>query len=613
MIRPDGLVKLLDFGVAKLVGTGEGASSRRTRVGGVIGTADYMAPEQAGGGVVDGRADVYSLSVVLYEMLTGGLPRPPNFDSLRASIARMLRHGLAPDPDARIPSMDAFRRELETARALRPARGWNWAAAALVAAAIGVVAVWEARSRAPVPATSRTVRSVAVMPFRTMGEAAREPHLEIGVADAIITRLGSLNRLSVPPTAAVRTSEDPFDAGRRLGVDSVLTGSIQRANGRLRVTAQLARVSDEGQIWAGRFDEAFTDIFAVEDAIAERIATNLVNDLTSGERSVLHARETTDVRAYELYLRGRERWTRRTPGSIQEAVGLYQDAVRVDPNFALAYAGLADAYATTASGLDPRVAYPLGRAAAARAVALDPASAEAHVAHAYLAYKADWKWDEAEAELKAALKMNANYSLAYHQLGELYKALGRWNDAIASFTRAREFDPYNPHTRADLEHMLLFAGRVEEAGAIIDAGLKQHPDSWEMIQGRSEVLEAEGNVADAVAADIKARTLRGEPAADADALASAFARGGAAAFYREDIALMRARFDRHERAGKGLATEIASDFARVRDRRETLAWLTTAIDDSEEAALYLHYPLFDFVRADPAFAAMAHRVFGGRE
>ena len=312
MVRRDGYVKVLDFGVAKLMpqdAIPSGDNGWRTRAGAVLGTRDYMAPEQAMGGEVDGRADIYSLCVVLHEMLTGTRPRASTSPGdarppvVPAPLARILSRGLALDPAARYASVADLRRELERARpsVMRHPRSWRPVAIAGAAAAIvAAIAVAGATIRARLVARDSRVHSVAVLPFRSLDRARDEAYLELGMADAIITRLGAQDRLSVPPTAAVRGTADPFDAGRRLGVDAVLTGTLQRSGDRLRVTVQLSRVDDRAQIWAGRFDEQLTDDFAVQDSIARRIADDLVREVSPTDRIALPRRDTGTIEAHEL-------------------------------------------------------------------------------------------------------------------------------------------------------------------------------------------------------------------------------------------------------------------------------------------------------------------------
>lgn len=492
---------------------------------------------------------------------------------------------------------------------------WRWTAAAIAVAVVSGVAIGSAylvmRNARPADAgVGAPIRSLVVVPFDAIDPASDQQHLEFGMAEALITRLGNLQGLRVPPTAALRRDEDPFDAGDRLNVDAVLSGTVQRSGDRLRVTAQLSRVSDRGQIWAGVFDENFTHIFDVQDSIAERIALSVGRDVSARERAALHRQETRNIAAYELYLKGRERWSHRTMATIQEAILMYESAIALDPEFALAYAGLADAYTTTASGLPPAVRHPRARAAADKAVALAPALAEAHVALGFVSYKFEWKWTLAEQEFRRAIALDPNHSLAYHQFGELHKLLGKWDEAIADFQKARELDPYLLHTRMDLQSMYLIKGRIAEARELIEAGLKQDPHSWEMNQGLAEVLEAEGRMDESIEADLRSRLLAGAPAHELETLRAAYRDGGKPAYLRKENEFLRRRFEQGANAPKGLATSLARNFALLRDREQTLHWVTVASERQEEGPLYLNYRHYEFVRDDPRFKALYARVFG---
>ncbi|MCU1257484.1 MAG: pknB 23 [Bryobacterales bacterium] len=374
--RSDGYVKIIDFGLARPVGS-PGVHARSVTVAGeVLGTVDYMAPEQAAGAAVDVRADLYSLTVVLYEMLTGELPRElgSTFGSdgsrkergrLAAPALRLVRRGVASDPAKRYQTAQELQRDLEALRPVmvRPRkRSWRLGAAgaAVLAIILGIYVYSIGR-----------VRSVVVMPLKALGPEDQS-HLEAGMTEAIITRLTGLQQIRVPPAAAIRAKEDPFEAARRLGADSVLTGSVQRAGERLRVIAQLSRTSDRRQIWAQQYDQTFTGVFGIQDAIAERVAGSLVKEISPRDRAALTRHDTLNTGAYDLYLRAREQWALRTPATIRTAIRMYQDAIAIQPDFALAHAGLADSYNLAVSGMAPLARAPLAKAAAAKAIALDP-------------------------------------------------------------------------------------------------------------------------------------------------------------------------------------------------------------------------------------------------
>ncbi len=429
MIRGDGYVKVLDFGLAKLAPEERLTSvatpdAGMTRAGAVLGTRNYMAPEQAAGGTVDGRSDLYSLAVVMHEMLAGALP-PASATARDAQalslvpkqVRRLLQRGLAADPIARYQTAGELTRDLEAIqRSLVAApvrrRTLSAATAAVVLVALTAIVLW-VRERPAVPA----VGSLAVLPFTSLDPAQTEQqHLNLGMTDALTTRLGEARHLKVTPTSTIYhftgSARSPTEIGRELGVAAVVTGLLLRQDDRLQVTAQVLRVSDGERLWTGRFDEAFAQVFSIQDRISQQIASALALDVDADVLSRLRRRETRDSGAYDVYARAREQWARRTPESIRRAINLFERALALDPDFPLALAGMANAYALTASGLLPAERFPQAKEAAFKALALDESLAEAHNALAFISYKWEWQWAVAERHFKRAIALEPNYALA---------------------------------------------------------------------------------------------------------------------------------------------------------------------------------------------------------
>lgn len=630
MLRHDGYVKVLDFGLAKLLPNAGGARRTETREGAVVGTLDYMAPEQAAGQSVDPRADLYSLSVVLYEMLTGSLPRELGSGSgvpgsgvgaISPALWKMLRRGLASDPEKRQASAREWIAELQEARARTPRtrrRSIAVAAAAtiLIALSIGVarpswLAAVPGLGRIVPAAAPRPVTSLAIVPFQTLSPAGDEQSaLVSGMADALITRLAGIQQLRVPPTAAIRAGEDPFVAGRRLEVDAVLTGTVQREGERLRVTAQVSRVSDHGQVWAGRFDGSVTDIFALQDDFAEQIAANLLLDLSAGERASLRRRETGSAEAYELSLRGRAQFARRTPESIRTAISMYEQAIRVDASYAPAYAGLAESYAVTASGLPVATRFPLAKSNAEKAMELDPSLAAAHSAMAFVFYKFEWRWRDSIAAFQRAIALDPRYPLARHWYGEMLSLIGRQDESAAQLQQALALDPNSVGVRIDYILTLLRMNRIEEARQAVTDGLTmdEHP---RLTIAMGDVLIADGRIEEGVEMQFRGQLLQGTPAADVDAQRRAFQEGGLAGMNRRNIQLLSEQIAKGVATTPGqmgLATRIASLYGNALDAENTIRYLTVAIEGREDAALHLRLPQYDFLRDDSRFEALVRRV-----
>ena len=478
---------------------------------------------------------------------------------------------------------------------------WHWPA---VAAALGILTIggWSlARSR-PTVVSSGSVNSLAVLPFRAIAPAEDLAYLESGMADALSSRLGSVSGLRVPPLTAARSNEDPLVAGARLAVDAVLTGSVQRAGDRLRVSVHLHRVSDRSAVWTAQFDEKFTDILSVQDAIAQRISSAVRRNVTAADSLAARRGMTQNPQAYDLYLRAREQWSRRTPDSVRSAIRMYQTAISMDPSFALAYAGLADAYAITRSGLSSVTRYPLALGAAERALALDPELAEANTAAGFIYYKFEHDWSNAEVRFKRALAAKPDYALAHHWYGEMLFLVGRGDESVVELTRAYELDPDSAAIARDLVRSLLYMGRVPDAAGVVAEGLAFQPAENQLHLAHGDVLAAQGQEAAAEEARWRAGLLQGVPEGEILAQRAAYKAGGIRAMLARQIASMTLDWQRNT---PGIATRLARANARLGNRDQTLAWLRKAIDLGEDAAHQLKVVKdFDFIRHDPAFKAM---------
>jgi len=295
--------------------------------------------------------------------------------------------------------------------------------------------------------TSSHISSVAVLPFKFLDHEESNDYLAIGIADAIITKLGNLKQILVRPTSLVRKytdlAHDAVLAGRELRVEIVLEGIIQKLEDKIRTTVQLVSVRDQKPLWSDKFDVDFKDIFTVEDLISEKVAETLISKLTSEERKSLSKRYTDNIEAYQLYLKGRYYWNKRNSGGLKNSKSYFQQAIDKDPLYALAYAGLADCYNLHSyyGELSPRESFPKAKAAAARAIEIDNNLAEAHTSLAFVKAWYDWDWSGAEREFKQALELNPDYATAHHWYAIYLMAIGRNDEAMEEITRAYNIDP----------------------------------------------------------------------------------------------------------------------------------------------------------------------------
>jgi DNA-binding winged helix-turn-helix (wHTH) protein/Tfp pilus assembly protein PilF len=324
------------------------------------------------------------------------------------------------------------------------------------------------RTRAP-SAVAR--RSVAVLPFTSLGGLEADQYLGLGMADALITRLGNIRQVLVRPTSAIRAyvgeAVDPVVAGRTLGVEMVLEGSIQRLEDRVRVTAQLVSVAAGAPIWGEAFHERLVDLFSVQESISERLVASLVSDLTAKDRQRLKRRPTDDPEAYLAYLRGRHHWNTRSEEGLRKAIHHFEQAIARDPSYALAHAGLADCYTVLGSAgyavLPATEALGRAKAAALAALAADPALAEAHTSLAFVRFRFDWDWLGAEEEFQRAIDLNPGFASAHHWYAVFLAAMGRFEESIARVDLAQRLDPLSAIVGTAAGRVRHFAGDLESA------------------------------------------------------------------------------------------------------------------------------------------------------
>jgi eukaryotic-like serine/threonine-protein kinase len=515
MIRPDGLVKVLDFGLAKLVEQTPGEiASALTKEGSVLGTPSYMSPEQLRGEPIDPRSDVWSLGVVIFEMITG---RRPFLGEPSDMVARILRddppsmrsliHDL-PQPveslivkalqKERAKRHASAREMLEGLRAVEPDRvpisaspGGRRLSRSAVASVVVVAALLlgitsalllrrsEGDAVAPRP---EAIRSIAVLPFANLSGAAENEHLSDGMTDELIHALGKvpgLNVVSRTSSFALKgQTGDVRELGRRLDVGALVDGSVNKSGNRLRVTAQLVSAVNGYQLWSEVYDRELTDVFAIQEEIATAVARALATRV--GERPLVTV-STGDMEAYELYLKGRQasqNWGRAE--SLNIAISHYREALARDPSFASAWAGLADVYSLMdhtlgVTSLPPAETYRLARQAADRALELEPASAEALAALGHIEiHQGDFV--AAEGNLRRAVELNPSSGMARLWFAVLFRALGRNEDSAEQFRRALEVDPLSHHVHSMGSTGLWAAGEYDLAAEFARGAINISPD-----------------------------------------------------------------------------------------------------------------------------------------
>lgn len=469
--------------------------------------------------------------------------------------------------------------------------------------------VWIAtRTKArPPEASAGKQRSLAVLPFKSLNAQDADDHLGPGIADALITKLSNIREISVRPTRGVLKYDDstqsPLIAGRELDVDSVLDGSIQKAGDRIRVTVQLVNVRDGKSLWARSFDEQFTSIFAIQDSISEQVAHSLMIELTDETRQFLVKHHTDSTEAYQAYLKGRYFWNKRTKEGLAKAVDYFQQAVTADPKYALAYAGLADAYALSmvyhsnvmsAEDTGQRVFE-----AASRAVELDDKLAEGHTSLA-ACFQFTMHPASAEKEFVRALALNPGYATAHQWYGEFLRSLGRFDEALAELKRAQEIDPLSPIINYSLGTSFYLARQYDQMAEQNRKALEIDPNFAPAHLGLGLALEQRGMYEEAISEFQKATDLSGESELMIASLAHAYAVAG-------NRSKAQRTFEELKKLSKRrsvFAGNLALFYAASGERDDAFIWLQKAQECQEEFRMLRADPRLDNLRADPKFQAL---------
>jgi serine/threonine-protein kinase len=464
----EGEAMVTDFGIA--LAAGSAPADRLTETGLLVGTPEYMSPEQAAGErTLDPRSDVYSLGCVLYELLAG---EPPHFGpSPKSLIARRFTE---PAPRVR-----RIRPEVPTAvdeavaQALAPDPADRFPTAAAFA---------DALAGRVLPARQPRPPSVAVLPFLNLSTDPENEFFADGITEDVIAQLSKIRSLRVISRGSVmrfkRREQSMREIGVALDVGTLVDGSVRRAGSRVRIVAQLLNADSDGHLWAETYDRELTDIFAIQSEVALQVAAALKAKLTHEEQTRIRKEPTEDVEAYQLYLLGRHCLLRWTGGGVLQGLNYLEQAIARDPGYALAYTAIAHAYTEVGLGiageLSAREAYERAQAAVSRALELDPGLAEAHAMLAFLKFVGDYDWKGAEAEFRRAIDLDPNSGDTYDTYGLMLSALGRYDEALAAQRRAHELDPLTH--RHDAATTLMRAGRYDEALRVASRIIELEPE-----------------------------------------------------------------------------------------------------------------------------------------
>jgi len=545
MMTNSGHVKVLDFGLARSGAPAPGAGAedestreRLTQAGMVVGTAPYMSPEQVEGRPLDGRSDIFSLGIVMYQMVTGTRPfRGDTSPALMASILRdhprpvrdvradipdgvirLIERCLEKNPRDRIQSaqeilieLKALRRAWESGHAeersveasVDPTRVMETSSGALVSrnrlALFGALLIvagtfgwWALRAQRPGATPDRPSSSdrkpdtsIAVLPFAELSADQGNAYLGVGVAETISTALSKVPGLSITVRSSASSPHDQAaglrEIGRQLGVANILTGSIQRAGGQLRIAARLVRAESEAILWSNVFDRPASDIFAVQDEVARNVAQALQLTLNTAAAPAAPIGGTKSTEAYDAYLLGRYHWNRRTTDGMIQATAAFKRAIELDPNYAQAWSGLADSYSLSVPteydvpGLDPKEALRLAEEAARKAVALAPDLGEAHVS---LGMALSMSGRSGMAAFERAVALSPSYATGHQFYAYELSGAGRWEESGREMEMAHRLDPLSHVITLSLAVGYDALDRFAEATPLYAQGLAQSPEAW---------------------------------------------------------------------------------------------------------------------------------------
>jgi DNA-binding winged helix-turn-helix (wHTH) protein/TolB-like protein/Flp pilus assembly protein TadD len=453
------------------------------------------------------------------------------------------------------------------------------------------------------------IQSIAILPFKPINTGASNEILELGMAETLISKFSSTGRIIVRPTSAIRKygnpEQDPLAAGRELGVEAVLDGSIQQLRDRLRITVYLLNVKTGLPLWSEQYNESYEDIFALQDKVSKQVAQALTLRLTGAEQQQLTKHPTNNPEAYQAYLQGRYFWNKRTQEGYRKAIGYFDEALKRDPNFALACSGLADCYLFTAEQLPSKEAMPKAKAAALKALELDDSLAEVHTSLAKIEQFYDWDWRAAEQSFKRALALNPNYQTAHHWYAQLLMDVGREEEAFKEINRARDLEPFSLIINTDVGSLFQDARQYEQAIVVYKKVIEMDANFARAHFELGRALGQIGNYTEAIKEIQKAMELSEASPRMLASLGYVYAVSGNPAKAQEVIAGL------HQAAKQSYVSpyHLATIYAGLGKKEEALSLLEQAYEERFGLLAYLRIePRFDTLRPEPRFKELMRRL-----
>lgn len=584
MVLKDGRVKIMDFGLAKWK-----KSPNLTKTGTTVGTLNYMSPEQVQGITVDHRTDLWSFGVVLYEMLTGQLPFQGDYEA--ATIYSIINEEPLPISGRSKDAPESLNLIME--RALKKDLSERYQDVKEVLNDLK-------QTQKELKQVSRNLtpqKSIAVLPLDNISPDKENEYFSDGLTEEIIMNLSKIKDLKViSRTSAMHykgTKKPLKQIAKELQVQYILEGSVRKHGPDLRITAQLIDAVQDSHLWAERYNGTVEDVFEIQEKVAGEIAEALKLKLSPPEQRNIERRQTKNPEAYQLYLMGRFYWNKRTEESFKTAVGYFNQAIELDPNYALPLVGLADTHILTGVYCyqRPHVVMPKARQAAQKALELDNELAEAHASLAHIKMLYDWDWAGAESEFKQAIGLTPNYAPAYLWYSLTLSAQGKLEEALIEIKKAQELDPLSLIINTDVGLVHYFAGRYDLAIRELLKALEMDPNFFVTRLALAMAYEQVGKFEEAIAEVKRALSL----SQDSTLLLAALGQSYAVAGKKEKAQEVLAKLHEISKVRFVSPYSIAHLYTSLGDKEQALVWLQKAY---EERILFIIHAL---LKVDPSF------------